>query len=493
MMRIKIFLTICIAAVTARETSPEALRTATELMRDIGEGAAPMTPLIDAQKQRAAAAATASSSLFASTHEATSSNHHQHHEPHYSLFASHDASVASASDGAEELRFEADASSLQLQSALADAEGDVVGSFDVIFSESRARSIASNPTALKELAQLTRRALFRLINPFGPKNTTSALTVGAHMIEINVAFPLFVPKQPAKEFSTNATATVQRRQLTINIALRGLSMVQDRSAMSELMGVDFTERLVTLYREEMETESNSDLVVPPTSINTTSFGIVATNIGVSVGCPLLCSSNGACSSLGSCQCYSGYIGIGCAIKSCSHDCGVHGRCNAVNRTCECDSNWFGDSCENEYCPNSCSSRGLCNETSGVCDCAELWTGGDCTIPLCPEDCGGHGKCITAASDIGDDLGYGGIMPKCECDDAWSGDWCASPACPLGDNDLQCSGNALGCIDRTCHCRPGYEGEDCGQESCPNECSQHGDVSNFFPHFISFIFSLSCSS
>ena len=46
----------------------------------------------------------------------------------------------------------------------------------------------------------------------------------------------------------------------------------------------------------------------PKSINGTMFGIVPTNIGVSVGCPLLCGGNGACASSGACQCYSGYIG-----------------------------------------------------------------------------------------------------------------------------------------------------------------------------------------
>ena len=487
-----------ISVVQSKQTSPEALRTATDLLRSIGESVENVDPLSISFNEKRSQQSTLEKPLASPLHV-----------PHYSLFASHNIDQDAVVDSSQELRFKTDAASLQQQGVASSSsatstidpilpplpiiqtplttEGDVVGSYKVMFSASKARSIAASPSALNTLVQLSRRVILRLINP------TNITTIAAHMIEIDIAFPIFLPKQMKKEFKVNATASVQRRELTINVALRGSSLEQDRAAMSELTGIDFSERVLTLYREEQNNNDAEQQGPVPKSINGTTFGIVPTNIGVSVGCPLLCGGNGACDSSGACQCYSGYIGADCSVKTCHFDCGSHGRCNVPNRTCECDNNWFGNSCENEYCPNSCSSRGMCNETSGVCNCVEHWTGEDCTTPLCPENCAGHGKCISASSDVGDDLGYGGVMPKCECEPSWSGEWCASPACPLGENDLQCSGNHLRCVNRTCHCRPGYEGEDCGQESCPNECSEHGNVRFFlicFIHIVSNIFHFS---
>lgn len=210
-----------------------------------------------------------------------------------------------------------------------------------------------------------------------------------------------------------------------------------------------------------------------------------TKIGVTVACPLLCGSRGRCSA-GACSCFSGFAGYGCSDRTCEFDCGVHGVCHDVNKTCTCDDGYIGAACELEYCPKGCSSRGMCNETTGVCSCAEHWAGEDCTTPLCPEDCAGHGECGVGPAKLGEDLGYGGVMPKCECEGSWSGEWCSSPACPLGVNGMQCSGNANACVNRTCQCRPGYQGEDCGEESCPNDCSKHGEVGYLF--FSSFSFS-----
>lgn len=493
------------AATAVARDSPEAIRTATALMRDIGESAAsdPIS-IEEAASVPEKSSILSSSSIIGGNDNILSS----HHIPHYSLFAPSsgdalmkNAANAASMDGSSEVRFQA--ASLQLQSATSEglaastskssssstnpSRGDVVGSFTVIFEKAgAARGIASRSRALQALVQLTKRALLSLINPNGENNQTSSMTIYSHMVEVDVSFPTFLLKKQKEDMQTNLTLLSRMRELTVNVALRGLSLVQDQAAINELNGIDSKQRLLELYRsknvpsESKDGEQGDVLAVLPTSVtNNTKFGVVPTKVGFSVGCPLLCGGKGQCSGVtGECQCFSGFMGADCSIITCTQDCGPHGRCNNINRTCDCDKTHVGDTCQHEInpngdilCPNDCSSRGFCNQTSGSCDCAEHWDGEDCTTPVCPEDCAGHGNCVVVM-----DKELGGPTPSCECEADWSGDWCASPACPIGENGFQCSSNAIGCVNRTCHCRPGYEGEDCGQESCPNGCSNHGEVS-----------------
>lgn len=488
-MLVFLLLTLLQLAASRDVSSPEALRTATELLRSIGESATDNVLTIEATRPDDAGIRGQLDQPhdYQATHA---------HVPHYSLFAPSDGldNNLGSMDGSNEVRFKAKTSSLALQSAppQVDAasssssspptaqDGDVVGSFTVVFaSASNVRSIVTHPLAMESLVQRTRRVLLRLINPNGLHNDTNPKTIHAHMVEVDVSYPTFV-LQRAKKTDTNATTGRQRRSLTINVALRGLSLVQDNSALAELNGVDFSQRLLELYMASTKLKEEQTIALPRALSNGTVFGIASGEVGVGIACPLLCGGNGLCLGSGVCRCFSGFVGADCAIVSCPQDCGVHGTCNDANRTCTCDKGYKGDVCQHQLdrsgaivCPNDCSSRGNCNQTTGACDCTERWSGEDCTTPVCPEACGGHGECVTVLDEES-----GGPMPSCVCEPSWSGDWCASPACPLGENGFQCSGHAVGCVNRTCACHPGWQGEDCGQESCPNDCSHHGDCVDF---------------
>ena len=438
-MRTLIFglLSLLHLAASRDESSPEALRTATDLLRSIGESSTDNALTIEATRPDDASIGTSSTSLDQATYKTT-----QSHVPHYSLFAPSDGldNTAGSMDGSNEVRFKAKSSSLSLQSAPeVDAssassspptaqDGDVVGSFTVVFpSASNARSIVSHPLAMESLVQRTRRVLLQLINPNGVNNATNNKTIRAHMVEVDISYPTFV-LQRAKQTDTNATTGRQQRSLTINVALWGLSLVQDNSTLAELNGIDFSQRLLELYRASKPLKTEQTIALPRTLANGTTFGIASGEVGVSIACPLLCGGNGLCLGSGACHCFSGFIGADCAIVSCPQDCGAHGTCNDANRTCTCDQGYKGDVCQHQLdlsgaivCPNDCSSRGNCNQTTGACDCTEQWRGEDCTVPVCPEACGGHGECVTVLDEES-----GGPMPSCVCDPSWSGDWCASP-------------------------------------------------------------------
>ena len=493
-----VFLSVLqLAASTSRGTTPEAAQTATDLMREIGEDNS-MDDSMAMNDRRERAAKIASSRSIPSN---------EGNIPHYSLFAPHhedSSSIESSASSGAELRFKANAANLQLQSASSSTsengmeessdQTDVVGSFTVLLSHGEARRVATSEQDVVTLQQASHDAILNLVNPFGPNNQT-LMTIGTHMIETKISFPSYVVTK-RRHMDTNTTSDQMRSELTINVALRGMSIIQGRAALAELSGIDFLERMTSLYRLEKEKNGNGkrekELLGMLHMGNSTEFGMGHTKVGITVACPLLCGSKGKCTGAATCECFSGFAGYDCSDRTCEYDCGVHGSCDDQNKTCVCDQGYVGDACEIEFCPNACSSRGICNETAGVCNCAEHWTGEDCATPLCPENCAGHGACVVGPAKPGEDLGYGGVMPMCECDGSWSGEWCASPACSLGENGMQCSGNAHACVNRTCQCRPGYQGEDCGQESCPNDCSNHGEV-NFFYFFVIIFLSLFFSS
>ena len=361
-MRTLIFglLSLLHLAASRDESSPEALRTATDLLRSIGESSTDNALTIEATRPDDASIGTSSTSLDQATYKTT-----QSHVPHYSLFAPSDGldNTAGSMDGSNEVRFKARSSSLSLQNApqidassAASAsssspptaqDGDVVGSFTVVFpSASNVRSIVSHPLAMESLVQRTRRVLLQLINPNGVNNATNNKTIRAHMVEVDVAYPTFV-LQRAKQTDTNATTGRQQRSLTINVALRGLSLVQDNSALAELNGIDFSQRLLELYRASKPLKTEQTIALPRTLANGTTFGIASGEVGVGIACPLLCGGNGLCLGSGACHCFSGFIGADCAIVSCPQDCGAHGTCNDANRTCTCDQGYKGDVCQHQ--------------------------------------------------------------------------------------------------------------------------------------------------
>ena len=165
-------LTLLQLAASRDVSSPEALRTATELLRSIGESATDNVLTIEATRPDDAGIRGQLDQPhdYQATHA---------HVPHYSLFAPSDGldNNVGSMDGSNEVRFKAKTSSLALQSAppQVDAassssspptsqDGDVVGSFTVVFaSASNVRCIVTHPLAMQTLLQRTRRILLQLI------------------------------------------------------------------------------------------------------------------------------------------------------------------------------------------------------------------------------------------------------------------------------------------------------------------------------------------
>lgn len=93
------------------------------------------------------------------------------------------------------------------------------------------------------------------------------------------------------------------------------------------------------------------------------------------------------------------------------------------------------------CPNLCSNNGICT-LHGTCECHTGWTKPDCSQKICPFG--------TAWVDqaVGTDKAH---------------------------NLAECSN--MGTCDREtgrCRCEPGFTGEACGRESCPDDCGNVGE-------------------
>ncbi len=221
-------------------------------------------------------------------------------------------------------------------------------------------------------------------------------------------------------------------------------------------------------------------------------GYNGTHCGVYVGCPgeggVDCSGHGDCSH-GKCFCYPGFKGSLCeeqpmaklqdasfAQAKCDKDaagneCSGHGVCELG--ACMCAGGWYGRDCSAistaGECPNGCSQRGICN-AQGMCQCEAGFVGLDCSkqsvqaiqaqAAQCLQKCGGpgsHGVC---------NLGV------CVCEPGYTGDVCDIESCPN-----RCTVDAFGvsngvCESGRCVCEEGFGGDDCAVV-CPNRCSRHG--------------------
>ena len=248
---------------------------------------------------------------------------------------------------------------------------------------------------------------------------------------------------------------------------------------------------------------------------------------ISAGCPginnLDCSGHGTCfSAVRTCECNSGWTGVGCEIPVCPGwpQCSNHGKCVVKSEvpTCVCDKDWMDEACQTGCvngtvkkskdgkdfrcqcdacfdgisCDLECSGNGVCQ--NDTCDCGfKGWRGPTCNVFRCPgwlSDCSGHGTCIPS-------------LNHCTCKPGWKGRGCEIPNCAGGGN---CSGHGVCdgltydppvCIscdttyfgracerrcmngtvvrkmdDEVCRCNSCYSGVDCGKE-----CNEHGNCNN----------------
>lgn len=121
-----------------------------------------------------------------------------------------------------------------------------------------------------------------------------------------------------------------------------------------------------------------------------------------------CDGKGTCSSstFYTCQCYNGYTGMDCTIRTCP---------NGVA--------WFDGATapDTAHAMAPCSNKGACDTKTGLCTCLAPFTGSACDLLRCPgtsSACNGRGTCKTmqqlalaATSSSGDLLGvmYGNTL------------------------------------------------------------------------------------
>ncbi|XP_053549282.1 tenascin-N-like [Bombina bombina] len=196
-------------------------------------------------------------------------------------------------------------------------------------------------------------------------------------------------------------------------------------------------------------------------------------------CAYDCGEFGKCID-GSCQCAEGYTGLDCREKKCAYDCGRFGKC--VDGVCKCAEGYTGPACRKKKCPFDCGEFGKC--VDGVCQCAEEYTGPACRQKKCAVDCGPNGRCVNGKCVC--NVGYMGISCSieiaslcsgngkyqlesgtCQCDEGWEGPDCSQRSCPNN-----CGGNGI-CIDGVCQCASGFTGPDCSEKECLLDCGENG--------------------
>jgi hypothetical protein len=188
-----------------------------------------------------------------------------------------------------------------------------------------------------------------------------------------------------------------------------------------------------------------------------------------------CAAGGVCNN-GRCDCKEGYYGTACEFKNCpssadGKNCSGHGMCYKSGPsagTCTCSAGWTSADCSSLACPLGCSKRGKC--VDGKCACNEGWMGPGCEEKSCPlthgKMCSGHGACTngTCACDVYKDAGHniiGGYFGE---------QTCHIPFCGAHSNiTAGCSGAGI-CQNKRCKCKPGFYGEYCGKEACPDMCN-----------------------
>lgn len=171
-------------------------------------------------------------------------------------------------------------------------------------------------------------------------------------------------------------------------------------------------------------------------------------------CPNHCSGNGAC--FNGCQCFPGFGGIDCSI-----------------RTCPAGRAWFDFPTATDVAHQNnteCSNMGNCNRDTGICECRDGYGGPACDKMNCPiglnpngivSPCYGNGRCISLreASQFQDydtfntktvyngwdaDMIYG-----CDCDAGFAGVSCNQTACPFGVDPLATGVSEKQLIDCRC--------------------------------------------
>jgi hypothetical protein len=200
------------------------------------------------------------------------------------------------------------------------------------------------------------------------------------------------------------------------------------------------------------------------SANNDTFSMREKRVRESALCPNFCNYRGVCvtkahySPNGICQCYPGFYGVDCSL-----------------RTCPAGNAWVDfPSANNEAHAafTECSNMGTCDRSTGTCQCKPGFGGPACDVMLCPTGgeewgndgtvpCSGNGKCLSLR-DAGrkrDYINYfnateyvgwdADMIHGCDCYYGFEGRACERRSCPKGDDPETAGVDEVQLIDCTC--------------------------------------------
>lgn len=178
-------------------------------------------------------------------------------------------------------------------------------------------------------------------------------------------------------------------------------------------------------------------------------------VGARAQCPNRCSGHGMCDALSRCDCFDGWQGSDCSLRSCA-------RGNA----------WVdvASGTDTAHAPAECSNMGHCDYATGLCTCATGFDGLACERMLCPNDCSLHGQCMSLATAAIMFDGYrlnhstqyttaqwdAHMIHGCVCDLGFTGHDCSQRECPRGD-DVRTIGQRNEVATLYCVCPPPCDG------------------------------------
>ena len=149
-------------------------------------------------------------------------------------------------------------------------------------------------------------------------------------------------------------------------------------------------------------------------------------------CPNNCNQQGTCDKYGICNCFEGFEGGDCSLRTCPSGTAWGDKATALDTA---------------HGLQICSGRGSCDYEEGKCECDNGFYGISCNLLDCASDCNNQGRCLTMKEqgelvrneqslkysyNTGWDADriYG-----CVCDWLYDGYDCSITKCPTGDDPL----------------------------------------------------------
>ena len=149
---------------------------------------------------------------------------------------------------------------------------------------------------------------------------------------------------------------------------------------------------------------------------------------IDTSCPNLCNKKGTCNKWGLCDCFEGYEGYDCSLRSCPS-----GTPFADIATAD----------DSAHTSALCSGQGSCDYATGTCSCAPGFTGNDCSRRWCHNNCNMRGECLSLRQAAMQNDGYrlnrttvytrwdADVIYGCKCDLGWEGFDCSQRSCEYG--------------------------------------------------------------